>query len=310
MGVLASVIDCRLREGEDTMHEKVVKSILSSSNGMNLYRGCSHGCIYCDARSTCYQMDHDFEDIEIKINAVELLEQTLKKKRKKCMIGTGAMSDPYLHIEEQLCQTRKCLELIEHYGFGLAIQTKSDRILRDLDLLKNIHRKSKCVVQMTLTTYDEELCKIVEPNVCTTKRRAEVLNILRDEGIPTVVWMTPLLPFINDTEENVRGILDYCVEAKVYGVLTFGMGLTLRDGDRQYFYKNLDKHFPGMKEKYRKRYGQDYEIPSPNSKELHTLVTEICKKHGIVTKQKNIFEYMQTYEDKMACEQISFFDSI
>lgn len=290
------------------MHEKIVKSILSSSNGMNLYRGCSHGCIYCDARSTCYQMDHEFEDIEVKVNAVELLEQTLKKKRKKCMIGTGAMSDPYLHIEEKLCLTRKCLELIDQYGFGLAIHTKSDRILRDLDLLRSIHRKSKCVVQMTLTTYDEALCKIVEPNVCTTKRRAEVLNILRDEGIPTVVWMTPLLPFINDTEENVRGILNYCVEAKVYGILTFGMGLTLRDGDRQYYYKNLDKYFPGLKEKYRRRYGQDYELPSPSSKELYGLCASICKKHGIVTNQNKIFEYMQTYEDKMACEQISLFD--
>ena len=181
------------------MHFTEAKSILSAQNGMNIYRGCTHGCIYCDARSTCYQMDHVFEDIEVKINAPELLEQALRKKRKKCMIGTGAMSDPYLHLEKELQLTRRCLELIDEYGFGLAIQTKSDMILRDLDLLKRINQKTKCVVQMTLTTYDEKLCRILEPHVCTTARRIEVLNILKEEGIPTIVWMTPILPFINDT---------------------------------------------------------------------------------------------------------------
>ena len=163
------------------MHEVEAKHILSAQNGMNIYRGCSHGCIYCDARSTCYQMNHAFEDIEVKKNAPELLESALRSKRKKCVIGTGAMSDPYLPIEKELRLTRRCLELIDEYGFGLAIQTKSDMILRDLDLLKSINRKSKCVVQMTMTTYDENLCKIVEPNVCTTARRIEVLDIMRGE---------------------------------------------------------------------------------------------------------------------------------
>ena len=175
------------------MHEVEAKGILSAQNGMNIYRGCSHGCIYCDARSTCYQMDHPFEDIEVKINAPILLEQALRKKRKRCMIGTGSMSDPYLHLEEKLGLTRRCIELIDAYGFGLAIHTKSDLILRDLDLLKSINQKTKCVVQMTLTTFDEMLCKKLEPNVCTTARRIEVLNIMKEEGIPTVVWMTPIL---------------------------------------------------------------------------------------------------------------------
>ena len=147
------------------MHYVKAKGILSAQNGMNLYRGCTHGCIYCDSRSKCYQFTHDFEDIEVKQNALELLEKALRSKRKKCMIGTGAMCDPYMHCEEQLQLTRKCLEIIEHYEFGLAIQTKSDRILRDLDLLKSINTKAKCVVQMTLTTYDEKLCKILEPNI-------------------------------------------------------------------------------------------------------------------------------------------------
>lgn len=290
------------------MHEKKVKSILSPNNGMNLYRGCSHGCIYCDARSTCYQMKHEFEDIEVKSNAAELLEQALRRKRSKCMIGTGAMSDPYLHLEEKLCHTRKCLELIDFYGYGLAIQTKSDLILRDLDLLKSINSKSKCVVQMTMTTYDEELCRKVEPKVCTTRKRAEVLNILRDEGIPTVVWPTPILPFINDTEENIRGILKYCTKAKVYGILTFGMGLTLRDGDRQYFYKNLDLNFPGMKEKYMRTYGNAYIIPSPNGRHLMKICAETCRENKIEINEKKIFEYMRTFEDKRSGKQISLFD--
>lgn len=289
------------------MYFEKAKSILSPQNGMNLYRGCQHGCIYCDARSTCYQIhpDRPFEDIEVKENAPELLEQALRKKRKKCMIGTGAMSDPYIPLEKELGITRKCLELIDEYGYGLAIQTKSDLILRDLDLLKRIHRKTKCVVQMTLTTYDEQLCQKVEPNVCTTKRRAEVLNILRDEGIPTVCWMTPLLPFINDTEENVRGILKYCFDAKVYGILTFGMGLTLRDGDRQYFYKKLDCHFPGVKEKYIREFGDAYEIPSRNSRKLAALFYGECRKEEIVCDAKTIFSYMHAFEDKQAGTQMS-----
>ena len=288
------------------MHEKEVKSILSAQNGMNLYRGCTHGCIYCDARSTCYQMDHVFEDIEVKSNAIELLEKALRKKRKKCMIGTGAMSDPYLHYEKKLMHTRKALELIDYYGFGLSIQTKSDLILRDLDLLKSINKKTKCVVQITMTTYDEELCKIIEPNVCTTKRRAEVLNILRDEGIPTIVWMTPILPFINDTEENIRGLLDYCIEAKVYGILTFGMGVTLRDGDRQYFCKKLDENFPGIKNKYIKTYGNSYEIPSPNTKKLINILKEEANKNKIIIDTRRLFQYMNEFEEKKYMEQISF----
>ena len=289
------------------MHQVEAKGILSAQNGMNIYRGCTHGCIYCDARSTCYQMQHPFEDIEVKKNAPELLEKALRSKRKKCMIGTGAMSDPYLHYEEELKLTRRCLELIDAYGFGLSIQTKSDRILRDLDLLKSIHRKAKCVVQITLTTYDDKLCRILEPNVCPTSRRAEVLNILRDEGIPTIVWMTPILPFINDTEENITGLLNICREAKVYGVLSLGIGLTLRDGDRQYYYKQLDKHFPGMKERYIHAYGNAYELPSPNHPHLWQMLKSECKAAGIVCDAEQLFAYMREYEDKTAVEQLSLF---
>lgn len=290
------------------MHEVQAKGILSAKNGMNIYRGCSHGCIYCDARSNCYQMEHDFEDIEVKVNAPQLLEKALRGKRKKCMIGTGAMSDPYLHLEKELKLTRQCLELIDEYGFGLAIQTKSDMILRDLDLLKSINKKTKCVVQMTLTTYDDELCKIVEPNVCVTSRRVEVLNIMKEEGIPTVCWMTPILPFINDTEENIRGILNYTKQAKCYGIMFFDIGMTLRDGDRQYYYKKLDTHFPGLKERYKKTYGDAYMVPSLNRKYLNGLVRKFCRENGMVCDTDKLFAYMAEFEDKQAGEQMSLFD--
>ena len=247
------------------------------------------------------------EEIEVKVNAPELLEQALRKKRKKCMIGTGAMSDPYLHLEKELRLTRRCLELIDEYDFGLAIQTKSDMILRDLDLLRSIHRKTKCVVQITLTTYEDELCKILEPNVCPTSRRIEVLNILKEEGIPTIVWMSPILPFINDTKENIGSILEACKRANVYGILTFGIGLTLRDGDRQYYYKKLDEHFPGLKEKYRQTYGNAYELPVPNARELYNYFVRECKASDMEWDEDKLFAYMHAFEDKQAGEQMSLF---
>ena len=287
------------------MHFVDAKGILSAGNGMNLYRGCTHGCIYCDSRSKCYGFTHDFEDIEVKQNAPQLLERALRSKRKKCMIGTGAMCDPYMHCEEKLQLTRRCLELIDQYEFGLAIQTKSNRILRDLDLLKSINQKSKCVVQMTLTTYDENLCRILEPNVCTTKERFETLQIMRDNGIPTVVWLSPILPFVNDTRENIEGILDYCVRAKVHGIICFDMGVTLREGDREYFYAALDRHFPGLRQKYHSTYGYAYEVNSPNNDELMKLFRDTCKKHGILYEVKSCFEYLHEFPEPY--EQLSLF---
>lgn len=287
------------------MHKVNVKGILSAKNGMNIYRGCLHGCIYCDSRSLCYQMNHKFEDIEVKANAVGLLENTLRRKRNKCMIGTGAMSDPYMPIEEKLGNMRKCLEVIERYGFGVTMITKSTKVLRDLDLLKKINEKSKCVVQMTLTTYDEDLCRIVEPNVETTYERFRALEILRDNGIPTVVWLCPILPFINDSEENIRGILDYCVRAKVKGIINFDMGVTLRDGNREYFYKKLDEHFSGLKEKYIRMYGNSYQLSSPNSRQLNMIYKSECIKNGIMCDVNECFEYLNKYEDKYGGEQIS-----
>lgn len=290
------------------MHYVKAKSILSSKNGMNLYRGCTHGCIYCDSRSACYHMDHDFTDIEVKENALILLEDALRRKRKKCMIGTGAMSDPYMPLEKELLYTRRSLELIEQYGFGATMITKSDLILRDLDLLLKIHEKSRCVVQMTLTTYDEALCQKLEPCVCTTRERVKVLKILQEHGIPTVVWFCPILPFINDTEENISGIVDLCGEAGVYGILCFDMGLTLREGNREYFYRQLDKHFPGMKERYIRTYGNQYQIPSPNRRRLFDLFYRKCREYGIETDIEKIWEYLYYFEEKQDGRQMNLFE--
>ncbi|MCI8789452.1 MAG: radical SAM protein [Lachnospiraceae bacterium] len=287
------------------MHFVEAKGILSAQNGMNLYRGCTHGCIYCDSRSKCYQFTHPFEDIEVKENAPRLLEKALRSRRKKCMIGTGAMCDPYMHCEEELGLTRRCLEIIDRYGFGVAVQTKSDRILRDLDLLKSINEKAKCVVQMTLTTYNENLCRILEPNVSTTAERVRALEIFRDNGIPTVVWLSPILPFINDTRENIEGILGCCVRAKVHGILCFGMGMTLRQGDREYYYAALDRHFPGLKERYRRRYGQAYEIPSDRNRELMELFYRICGEHGILCHVEDCFAYLHEFPERY--EQLTLF---
>ena len=292
------------------MHFTKVKGILSSKNGMNLFRGCTHGCIYCDSRSKCYQMNHKFEDIEVKENGISLLEESLKRKRKKCMIGLGSMTDPYIKEELGLTYTRQALEIINKFGFGVTLITKSANVLRDLDLLKEINSKAKCVIQMTLTTYDEELCKKIEPNVSTTKERVEALKILRDEGIPTVVWLTPILPFINDTEGNIIGILNYCKEAKVFGIICFGMGVTLREGNREYFYSHLDKKFPKLKERYMREYGNNYVANSVNNKKLMGIFHEFCEWNSIVHDNDVIFNYLNLFEGRDISKQLSFFNLI
>ncbi len=284
------------------MHMVQAKSILSQRNGMNIYRGCTHGCIYCDSRSVCYGIKHEFTDIEVKENAPQLLEAALKSKRKRCMIGTGSMCDPYLHAEKELQLTRKCLEIIRKYDFGAAVLTKSDLIMRDIDLLQQINRSTKAVVQMTLTTVDEELCRIVEPNVCTTARRFEVLCEMKRAKIPTVVWMCPILPYINDSAENILGIVEYAARAGCYGIVNFGIGMTLRDGDREYYYAALDRHFPRLKQVYMQHYSNAYELASPKGAELWQLFKQSCEKAGLEYRTERIFSYLRTFPE---AEQLS-----
>lgn len=289
------------------MHYKEAKHILSATNGMNLYRGCTHGCIYCDSRSTCYQIQYDFEDVEVKANAPELLEDALRRKRSRCMIGTGSMCDPYLPIEKNEQLMRRCLELIDRYGFGVSLLSKSDLALRDLDLLKRINGKTKAVVCTTLTTFDEDLCRIIEPHVATTKQRFEMLRTMHEAGIHTGVWLCPILPFINDTEENLLGLLGYCFDAGVEIIMNFGMGVTLRDGDRQYFYQKLDEHFPGMKERYIRAFGDSYLCASPNAARLMKIFRDECRTHGVICDPNAAFAYLTEFEDQQAAAQISLF---
>ena len=235
------------------MHYVNSKTLLSSKNGMNLYRGCTHGCIYCDSRSKIYNMNHKFEDVEVNENYHELLKKELIK-RPKAMIGTGAMTDPYIPVEKRLKHVRKSLELIHRYGFGFTCITKSDLILRDLDLLKKINENSKAVVQMTLTTADDDLCKVLEPNVCPTSRRVEVLKTLNEEGI--------------------------------------------REGNREYFYEKLDEHFPGLKDKYINKFGNNYGLPSVNNKKLMAIFKKRTSENGILNDNDEIFRYLFEFPEK------------
>ena len=289
------------------MHFVKAKTILSARNGMNIDRGCQHGCIYCDSRSACYGMDHDFEDIEVKENALELLEAALRRKRRRCMIGTGSMSDPYMPLERELLYTRRSLELIRRYGFGATVLTKSELVLRDIELLSAINESAKAVVQMTVTTCDEALCRIVEPGVCSTEERFRTLMKLREAKIPTVVWLCPILPHINDSVENIRGIVELCAKAGVYGLVNFGMGLTLRQGNREYYYRMLDRHFPGLKERYIREYGTAYELPSPNAARLEAVFHEDCEKAGIIHDNDRIFRFLNEFESGDAA-QLSLFE--
>ena len=279
------------------MHFVKSKSILSKSNGMNLFRGCSHGCIYCDSRSNVYNMNHKFEDIEVKENSIILLKKELIK-RNASMIGIGSMSDPYIPLEKSLEYVRKTLQLIYRHGFGFTCITKSDLILRDLDLLKKINEKSKVVVQMTLTTADDDLCRILEPNVSPTSKRVEVLKILNENNIPTVVWLCPILPYINDTKENINSIIDFCIDCNVKGIICFKMGLTLRSGNREYFYMKLDEYFPNLKEKYIKEFGDKYIITSSNNDELMSIFKKRTIDEGILNNNEEIFKYLSDFPIK------------
>ncbi len=276
------------------MHYVKAKGIFTSDYGINLYRGCTHGCIYCDSRSEIYSFNHKFEDIEVKENAVELIKKELIKCR-PFMVVTGAMTDPYVPIEKRLQHVRKCLELIYRYGYGFSCLTKSDLILRDLDLLEKINEKAKVVVQITLTVANDELCRIIEPNVCPTSRRVEVLKKLNERNIPTVVWLSPILPYINDSYENINTILDFCIDANVKGVLNLDMGLSLRSGNREYFYKNLDENFPGLKNRYIEEFGDSNFIYGKNNKKLKGILKKRCLEHGMLYNQEDIFEYVHEF---------------
>lgn len=270
---------------------------------MNLYRGCSHGCIYCDSRSNCYHIEN-FDLVRGKENALYILEQELSKKRKKGIIGIGSMSDTYNPLEKEYEQTRGALKLISKYGFGVSIDTKSDLILRDIDLLKEINSKNNVIIKFTITTPNDELSKIIEPNVCISSKRLQAIKILSDNGIFTGIMMNPMLPFITDKEEDIRYLVKLAYQNGAKFIHTY-MGMTLRENQREYYFYKLDQHFIGIKEKYIKYYGDKYNCIVPNYKRPYKVFTDECIKYGILYDMKDI---IKAYKKEIKSnEQITLF---
>ena len=264
---------------------------------MNIYRGCTHGCIYCDSRSECYR-DPDFDKLKVKEDALRIIRDELRRKIKTGVIGTGAMSDPYNPLEKELNMTRNALELINAFNFGIAIVTKSDLVTRDIDILQDIKTHSPAIVKISITTANDELCKKLEPNVSNSLERFAALEELAKKDIYCGVLMMPILPFINDTEENILGILTKAKNAGARFVYP-AMGLTLRTGNREYYYEKLDQLFPGLKLKYAKRYGDRYQCSSPNAKRLWNVFQESCHKLGLIYDMKAITsQYRMGYGEK------------
>ncbi len=250
---------------------------------MNVYRGCQHRCIYCDSRSACYRIDRFDEEVLVKKNAVSLLEQELARKRIKGVVGTGSMSDPYMPLERSLGLMRRCLQVIHRFGFGVHVHTKSDLVVRDIDLLTKIRRISgHAVVAVTITTGDDRLAAHIEPYAPPPSRRFEALRALSDAGITTWITMMPMLPYIEDNEENLLGVVRSAEAAGVEGILPF-LGVTLRDRQRAYFYSCLDRMFPGVRERYERAYGERYGCRAPEFDRLMNVVETACQDAGIET---------------------------
>lgn len=269
-----------------------VKSILGKYNNVNLYRGCTHDCIYCDSRSLCYQVG-DFENIAVKKDALAIFEAEIKRKRKPGLITTGSMCDPYLPLERELLLTRGMLEIIRDHRFSVSLLTKSDLILRDIDLIEEINHRARALVFMTITTYDDELCRKIERNVTVTSKRFACLEAFQKRGIPIGIWLGPILPFINDSLENMVKIVERCVQIGARYIIVFDFGTTKRAGSQDHFYKSLDRYFPGVKEKYIRRYGDAYNCPTPNNQELWREFKRLCSEHRI------IYDLNAVYQDLM-----------
>lgn len=279
-------------------------SWFGSNYNMNIYKGCNHGCIYCDSRSDCYHVDN-FDEVRAKENSLEIIEKELKSKRKKGIVGTGAMSDPYNSFEKQYELTKGALSLINKYKFGVAIATKSSLINRDVELLKEIQSHSPVIVKISITTASDDLCKKIETNVSPSSERFQALKDLTDNGVFAGVLLMPILPFINDTEENIREIVrrSHLSGAKfIFGAF----GVTLRSNQRLWFYNKLNLFFPKVKDKYIKTFGMDYSCSSPNSRLLWKVFTEECDKFGIIYKMEDI---INKYKSNYQIDQLSLFSS-
>ena len=255
---------------------------------MNLYRGCCHGCIYCDSRSSCYHIEN-FDTVKGKKNALTILERELSKKKDHGVVGIGSMSDTYNPFEKQYEVTRGALKLLSKYDFGVAIDTKSDMILRDIDLLKEISAKNNVIIKFTITTSDDDLCRIIEPHVCVSSKRYAAVRTLSENGIFAGIMMNPVLPFITDGEEDIRKLVRLAHENNARFIQTY-MGVTLRENQRDYYYRKLDEHFPGLKEKYIRYYGDRYNCSVPDYERLYRVFTEECGRYGILYNMSDIIK--------------------
>ena len=269
---------------------------------MNLYRGCCHGCIYCDSRSECYRID-DFDTVRAKENCIEILRDELRRKVKTGVIGTGAMSDPYNPFEKNERLTEKALMLIDAYDFGVTVVTKSDLITRDIDLYRQIAEHSPVLCKMTVTSADNKLCRVVEPNVSVSSERFQALARMSEAGLKTGITLMPVLPFLEDNEENILKIVRTAHECGVMCIYP-AFGMTLRQNQREYYYKKLDELFPGMSDKYRRYYGDRYECILPNARKLWSVFASECDRFGILYNMRDIIRaYKKGYGDM----QLSFF---
>lgn len=253
---------------------------------LNIYRGCSHGCIYCDSRSDCYRIE-DFDRVRGKADALRILEAELRRKRQPGIANTGAATDPYNPQEANSLLSRGVLELLHKYRFGVCVTTKSTLVCRDIDLLQAIGKRAPCHVLMTVTTTDDELCRRIEPHVSCSGQRFEALQKLSAAGIITGIFLNPVLPFLTDSEENILGIVRRAAACGVRYILCY-FGMTLRSGNREYYYAALDRLMPGMKERYMREFGERYSCPSPRADTLYRLFQQECRRLGILTERASI----------------------
>ena len=298
------------------MEEVVAKTILSKRSveagnwwfgvkyNMNLYRGCSHGCIYCDSRSDCYRIDN-FDRVKPKKDALLIFESELmRKKDRGSVIGIGAMSDSYNPLEKKLELTRGALLLINKYGFGISLETKSTLIERDIDILKSINEKNNVVIKFTITCADDLLSKRIEPYTNVSSERFATIRKISEVGICVGVLLMPILPYINDSIDNIKEIVRLSYENGAKFIYP-SFGVTLRDNQREYFYKKLDDLYPKLKNKYISEYGLSYECRSRNYKELSKVFQEECNKYGLLYKMEDIIELYQ-YNNKTAEQMVLF----
>jgi len=278
-------------------HIKQPDTFFGLKYNMNLYRGCEHRCIYCDSRSECYQIEDFDGEVLVKVNAIELLRKELASKRVRGVIGLGSMNDPYMPLEAEIDLAGRALEVIAEFGFPVHIITKSDLVLKDLETLKRISRVYASV-SFTITTADDDLAAKVEPLAPRPSARLAAMRVLADNGIQTGVTMMPILPFIEDTEENLTAIVEQAVAAGATYILPW-MGMSMRDRQRDYYYRQLDRLFPGLREKYELVFGDRYNCDAPYSKKLYAVFGGICATYGIPTK-------MPLYAPQ-AAEQLSLF---